>query len=165
MVNLFSQILRYRENPSAFDTFHSLNWRLRMVSWEISRTSMCCFNRWWRSEQILSMPCRPALRLLHDQNSETMSFILNYRLMFLASKCCYGRRFTSENVTVRNCPALSMSFCKFAAITTISLPSTNPAPTSSAAIPSAESTPTANSNLMSLSSRFWFLNRKRFSIQ
>ena len=70
------------------------------------------------------------------------------------------RRFTSENVTVRNWPALSMSFCKFAAITTISLPSTNPAPTNSAAIPSAESTPTANSNLMSLSSRFWFLNKE-----
>lgn len=64
---------------------------------------------------------------------------------------------TNENVTVRNCPALSISFCKLAAITTISLPSTRPAPTNSAAIPSAESTPTANSNLISLSSLFWFL--------
>lgn len=54
-----------------------------------------------------------------------------------------------------------MSFCKFAAITTISLPSTNPAPTNSAAIPSAESTPTANSNLISLSSRLWLLNKKK----
>uniref|UniRef100_A0A7G3ACY9 Putative activin types 1 and 2 receptor protein n=1 Tax=Lutzomyia longipalpis TaxID=7200 RepID=A0A7G3ACY9_LUTLO len=46
-----------------------------------------------------------------------------------------------------------MSFCKFAAITTISRLSTRPAPTNSVAIPSAESLPTANSKRMSLSSR------------
>lgn len=65
--------------------------------------------------------------------------------------------FTKENVTVRNCPPLSINFFRFVSITTTSLPSTKPAATSSAAIPWAESTPTVNSNLMSLSSRLSFL--------
>lgn len=65
--------------------------------------------------------------------------------------------FTKENVTVRNCPPLSINFFRFVSITTTSLPSTKPAATNSAAIPCAESTPTVNSNLMSLSSRLSFL--------
>lgn len=69
--------------------------------------------------------------------------------------------FTKENVTVRNCPALSINFFRFAAITTTSFPSTKPAATNSAAIPCAESTPTVNSNLISLSSRLSFLQMKR----
>lgn len=70
---------------------------------------------------------------------------------------------TNGKVTVRRCPPLSISFCRFAAMTTMSLPSTSPAPTSSDAIPSAESFPTANSNLMSFNSRFGFLKQKQIN--
>lgn len=70
---------------------------------------------------------------------------------------------TNGKVTVRRCPPLSISFWRFAAMTTISLPSTSPAPTSSDAMPSAESFPTANSNLMSFNSRFGFLKQKQIN--
>lgn len=67
---------------------------------------------------------------------------------------------TRGKVTWRISPLLEMSFSRFAAMATMSRPSTSPAPTSSVAMPSAVSLPSMNSNLMSFSSRREFLSKE-----
>lgn len=72
---------------------------------------------------------------------------------------------TRGKVTWRISPLLQMSFSRFAAMATMSRPSTSPAPTSSVAMPSAVSFPSMNSNLMSFSSRREFLSTESSYLQ